>query len=102
MALFAATALPVAAMAREVEMNMVAMIEVVSRPEHGREYATGAAMHIAQEIAFSQGTPPAALDVHKASVGEHKPRDVDRVGMTVLGQVCAIDVVHRAARVGGG
>src|SRR5262249_20371783 len=99
--LFADAALSVAAMAREVEVEVVAMVKVVGRPQHGGEFATGAAMHLAQEIAFGQGTPPAAFDVHDASVGEHEPRDVDGVGMAVLGQVGTIDVVHGSARIGG-
>src|SRR5262245_763559 len=101
MALFADAALSVAAVAGEVEMEVVAMAEVIGRAEHGGEYATGAAMHVAQNVAFGQAAPPAGLDVHHASVGEHKPRDVDRVGMAVLGQAGAVDVVHGPARVGG-
>src|SRR5215831_2307201 len=100
MALFADAALS-SAMAREVEMEVVAMVEVVVRPEHGGEYATGAAIDIAQEIALGQGSPPAALDVDDASVREHEPRDVDGVGMAVLGQVGTVDVVHGSARVRG-
>src|SRR5262245_48974007 len=80
-ALFADAALAVAAVAGKVEMQVVAMAEIKGRAEHGGEHVTGAAMHLAQEGALRECAPPAALDLHDASVGENEPRDVDGVGM---------------------
>src|SRR5262249_30104463 len=101
MVLFADTALSVAAMAREVEMEVVAMVEVVGGPEHGGEYATGAAMHIAPEIAFGPGLPPTGPDLYDAFGREHESRGRHGVGMAVLGQGGPNDVVHGSARVRG-
>src|SRR5204862_2752443 len=101
-ALLADAALAVAAMTGEVQVEVVAVIEVVGRAEHGREDAARPAMHVAQEIALSQSAPPAALDIDRASAGQAESRDVDGIGVAVLGEMCAVDVVHRPAGIGGG
>ena len=59
-------------------------------------------MHGAQEVALGAGAPPAGLDRDHAAVGQHEGRDVDGVGVAVLGQARAVDVVHRPAGVGAG
>src|SRR5262245_19103235 len=83
--LFADAPLAVAAMTGEVEMEMVAVMGVVGRAEHGGENVASPAMHRAQERAVGKMAPPAALDVDHASVGQHEGRDVDGIGMAVLG-----------------
>ena len=52
--LLADAALAVAAVAGEVEMEVVAVVDVVGRAQHGREHAARAAMHVAQEVALGQ------------------------------------------------
>src|SRR5438067_730922 len=68
-ALLADAALAAAAVPGEVQVEMVAVIEVVGRAEHGREDAARPAMHVAQEVALSQPAPPAALDIDRAPIG---------------------------------
>ena len=46
--------------------------------------------------------PPAGQHRHLAAIGEGEARDVERVGVAVLGQAPAALVVHRPARIGGG
>ena len=59
-ALLADAALAVAAVAGEVEMEVVAVVGVVGGAQHRGEDAAGAAVHGAQEIALGQCAPPAA------------------------------------------
>src|SRR5262245_58829656 len=84
----------------QVKVEMVAMVGIVVGAEHGAKQCTAAVMHLAQEVALGEGAPPAALDGHGASVCQHKPRYVDGVGMAVLGQERAVDVVHWPAGIG--
>ena len=73
-ALLADAALAVAAVAGEVEMEVVAVVGVVAGAEHRGEDVAGAAVHGAQEIALGECAPPARLDVDRAAVGQHEGR----------------------------
>jgi hypothetical protein len=72
--------------ARQIEMQMVALVAIVRRTEHGREGVAGPSVHGAQEGAFGNGTPPARSDGNHPPIGRGESRDVDGVGMAVLGE----------------
>ena len=78
--------LPVAGVAGEVEVEMVVVPAVVVGAEHGREHAARAAVDGAQEIALRKRAAPAVLEVDDGAVLQDEARDVDGVGVAMLGE----------------
>ena len=87
------------AVAREIHVKMVAMIEVVVGAKHGGEALAGSLMHHPQEVAFGRSAIPPALDADGAPIGKLETRDIDGVGVAVLRQPRAYNMVLRPAAI---
>ena len=85
-------------MAGQVEVEVVAVVDVVVGAEHGREHVARATMHVAQETALGEAPHQPDLTVDRAPVGQHERGDIDGVGMAVLGKLRAVDMCSSAGR----
>ena len=83
-------------------MEVVAVEGIGLGAEHGREVPARRLMNGAQEAALGVTAPPAAAHRHLAPIGQHEGRDVEGVGVAVLGKLGARLAIHRPARIGRG
>ena len=90
----------VAAVAGEIQMEVIVMVAVGLGAEHGRELAAGAIVHSPQKRLLTRLSAPAAFHRDCLAIAEKKRGDVDGVGVPVLGQPSAVDMIDRPAGIG--
>lgn len=73
------------------------MCLVVLGAQHPVEEAAGALMHFAQKHAGGRVPIPLTQDADAPAVGQHKARDVERVGACVLAAAAGLAAVDIAA-----
>lgn len=83
-------------------MEVIAVVPVGFGPEHRGKLAAGAAMHGSQKRAFAAVSVPAALDGDAPAIGERERRDIECVGVAVLREFAAGNVIDGPARIRGG
>ena len=78
-------------------MEVIAVIAVGARPEHGHELAARILADLAQEFPLIAVAAPALFDVDVATVGKRKARYVDGVAEAMLAHPRTALVVAGAA-----
>ena len=91
-----------AAVTCQVEMEMIVVVAVREWPQHRRERIACPAVNSPQEPAFSCVTRPAVSNRDPAPVSKHELRNIDRVGVAVLGKPAAGHMIDRPAAIGSG
>src|SRR5215208_4810791 len=92
---------PAPVTSHQVHMDVIVMIDVRPRCQHGIELFAGSALHVAQKALLFGCTPPAILHRNLASVREREGGDIKRIAEGMLGNARAWIAVHAAARIGG-
>ena len=82
-------------------MDVIVVIDVGARRQHGVELLAGRALHVAQKALLFRHALPAVLHRDAPAVGEREGGDVERVAEGVLGNMRARIAVHAAAGIGG-
>ena len=86
---------------REIEMEMIVVVDVGARPEHGREMLAGAGMDLVQERRLlAAGLLPILDDADAAPVRKFEAGDVDRIAEGVFGKLRARNIVDAPAAIG--
>ena len=86
----------------QVHVNVVVVVAVAARPEHGVELAAGAGEDFAQEGALAcRAAPPAFDDGDLLTTREPEVGDVDGVAVSVLREMAAPAAVAAPAAIGG-
>ena len=70
--------------AHQVDVDVIVMIDVGARRQHGRELLAGRGLHVAQESLLLRHSPPAVLHRDAAPVGEHEGCNIERVAECVF------------------
>ena len=96
----ALTAKRTAAVARDVEVEMVTMKAVGIRPQDRAERPTGPAMQLAQDTPLAPGAP-IAQHRQLGPIGQADACDVDGIAAPMLGNPRTGLVVAGPARIGG-
>ena len=78
-------------------MEMIGMLRIRTRRQHGVEDLAGAALDVAQKSLLLGEAAPAVLHGDPPSVGEREAGDVERVAEGVLGDMRVRIAVHAAA-----
>ena len=78
-------------------MDVIVVMDVRARRQHGAELIARGALHVAQEALLLGQTMPAVLDGNGSPVGQSECGDVERVAESVLGDVRPRIAVHAAA-----
>src|SRR5262245_29983000 len=87
--------------AHQIDVDVIVVMDVRARREHGGELIAGGGLHVAQEALLLRQAAPAVLHRDPASVGEREGGDVERIAEGVLGDARARIAVHAAAGIGG-
>src|SRR5262245_65603946 len=80
--------------AHQIDVDMIVVIDVRARREHGGKLIAGGGLHVAQEALLLRQSAPAVLHRDPASVGAREGGDVERIAKGVLGNARARIAVH--------
>ena len=86
--------------AHQVHVDMIVVIDVGARRQHGGEFVASGELHVVQKGLLFRRAVPAILHADLAAVGEHEAGDIERVAESVLGDVRVRIAVHAAAGIG--
>jgi hypothetical protein len=87
--------------ARQIDVDVIVVIDVGARRQHGAELLTGGGLHVAQKALLFRHALPAILYRNVPAVGEREARDIQRIAEGVLRNMRARIAVHAAAGIGG-
>ncbi len=87
--------------AHQIDVNMIVVIDVGARRQHGGELPAGGRLHVAQKALLFRHALPAVLHRNAPSVGERESGDIQRVAEGVFGNMRVGVAVHAAAGIGG-
>ena len=90
-----------AAPAHQIDVNVIVVIDVGARRQHGGEILARRPLHVVQEALLLGRAVPGILHDDPVAVGEVEFGDVERVAERVLGDMRIGIAVHAAARIGG-
>ena len=85
----------------QVDVDVIVVIDVGARREHGAKFLAGRRLHVAQKTLLLRRAVPAILHADLAAVGQFELGDVERVAERVLGNPRIGVAVHSAAGIGG-
>ena len=87
--------------AHQIDVDVIVVIDVGARRQHGVELLTGGGLDVAQKSLLFGHALPAVLHRDDAPVRQRKGRDIQRIAEGVLGNMRARIAVHAAAGIGG-
>ena len=79
--------MPIVAPPHQVDVDVIVVIDVGARRQHGGELLAGCALHVAQKALLFRRALPAVLHRDLAAVGEREGGDVERIAEGMLGNV---------------
>src|SRR5579871_6357380 len=80
----------------QVDVDVIVVIDVGARRQHGVELLAGRALHVAQKSLLLGQAMPAVFHCDAAAVGEREGSDVERISERMLGNVRVGIAVHAA------
>ena len=87
--------------AHQIDVNVIVMIDVGARCQHGGEFIARRRLHIVQKSLLLRRAMPAILHRDLVSVGQRELGNVERIAEGVLGNVRIRIAVHAAAGISG-
>ena len=88
-------------MPHQIDVDVIVVIDVGARRQHGGELLAGGGLHVVQKTLLLGRAVPAILHANLMAVGEIEFGDVERVAEGMLGNMRVGIAVHAAAGISG-
>ena len=86
--------------AHQVDVDVIVVIGIGARRQHGGELLAGRGLHVAKKALLFRRASPAVLHRNLPSVGERETCDIQRIAKSVFGDMGVGIAVHAAAGIG--